>query len=142
MKIQSAFSPLTRVANLREITSIEEYETALAHELAVIFKHSKYCDLSHDAYQTVTRFCSAEPAATILLICVPKFREVAAFVEKQTRVRHESPQILAMRNGVVFAHASHGRITAGPFKITLRVELFGSPCAPDRTFAAASIVVL
>ena len=68
MKIQSAFSPLTRVANLREITSIEEYETALAHELAVIFKHSKYCDLSHDAYQTVTRFCSAEPAATILLI--------------------------------------------------------------------------
>ena len=111
-------APELRPANLREITTIEEYEAALTQELVVIFKHSKFCDMSQAAYKTATHFCSAEPARTIFLILVPKFRDLAVFVEKQTGIRHESPQIIAIRNGVVFAHASHGRINTA-FLVTL-----------------------
>ncbi len=111
MGLGRLFSPVTRPANLREIKNIAEYEVAIAQEVAVIFKHSKHCDLSHSAYRVVTRFCSAGLGRTVFLITVPKFRDMAVFVEKQTGIRHESPQILAMRNGVVFAHASHHQIS-------------------------------
>ena len=121
MRLGRLFTPEIRPQNLREITSIEECETAFAQELAVIFKHSTSCDRSHTAYRTVTRFCSAEPARTIFLISVPKFRDAAAFVENHTGIRHESPQVLALRNGVVFAYASHGRINAA-FLGTLYTE--------------------
>jgi len=121
MGLGRLFTPEIRPNNLREITSIEECEAAFAQELAVIFKHSKSCDMSHTAYRTVTRFCSAEPARTIFLISVPKFRDAAALVENHTGIRHESPQVLALRNGVVFAYASHGQINSA-FLGTLYTE--------------------
>ncbi|MGI8961369.1 MAG: monothiol bacilliredoxin BrxC family protein [Bryobacteraceae bacterium] len=107
------FEPVAKRANILEIRTEKECRALFAQEFAVIFKHSKSCNLSQHAYRTVLEFCAERPDANIHLLCVIGSRAAALFVEEQTGVRHESPQLLAMRYGTVFAHASHQHITPG-----------------------------
>lgn len=107
------FDPATESANILEIKTNRECRTVFEQEFAVIFKHSDPCDLSRDAYLTVSRFCAERADTNVYLISVLNSWAAARFVEKQTGVRHQSPQVLALRNGTVFAHASHRNITPG-----------------------------
>ncbi len=105
------FQPMVRTANILDLTSTEQCRTLFTKDLAVIFKHSEACDRSQGAYRTIAEFCAKRPDVHIYVISVLESRAVAQFVETETGVRHESPQVLAIRNGMVFAHASHRKIT-------------------------------
>ena len=74
----------------------------------LIFKHSMTCGVSG---MTKRRFESeagnnAERLAFHLLV-IQKNRELSKQVAVQFQVRHESPQVLIVKNGTVIAHASH-----------------------------------
>jgi bacillithiol system protein YtxJ len=105
------FAPAVQSTNMLEIKKTEECHAPFAEQLTVIFKHSRTCGFSRIAYQTVVEFYAARPEVKVYIISVRDSRAAALFVEEYTGVRHESPQVLALRNGSVFAHASHGNIT-------------------------------
>ena len=50
-----------------------------------------------------------QPLSSVLLN-VPASRAAFDLVEQHTGVAHESSQVLAMRHGIIFAHALHFRI--------------------------------
>ena len=72
----------------------------------VIFKHSLTCPISAAAYNQMEEF-----AGEVSLIEVQRARELSREVEDRLGVRHESPQVIVLRNGQVVWNASHFDIT-------------------------------
>jgi bacillithiol system protein YtxJ len=73
----------------------------------VIFKHSTTCEMSSSAYREMVGFEGA-----VTLVEVQYARELSREIESRTGVRHESPQVIVIRNGEVVWDASHFKITA------------------------------
>jgi bacillithiol system protein YtxJ len=103
-------SPI-KTTNIVEIRTPEECMALFGQNFAVIFKHSEECAVSRYAYKIVSGFCSERANFKVHLISVLNSRSATRFIEEQTGVCHESPQVLAIRSGKVFAHASHEAIT-------------------------------
>jgi bacillithiol system protein YtxJ len=102
--------------SLPEIDSIEECNSLMQHDLVVLFKHSPTCPVSWMAHREVMQLRTEQPDLPLYLISVRRRRDVAKFVEERTGVRHESPQILVLRNGKVVGSASHDDVTASFIK--------------------------
>jgi bacillithiol system protein YtxJ len=98
-------------SNILDVRNTKQCGDLFSQEMAIIFKHSHACGRSQIVYREVVEFCNARPDVNVYLISVLDSRAAANFVEEHTGVEHESPQILALRNGKVFAHASHWDIT-------------------------------
>ena len=73
----------------------------------LLFKHSTMCPLSADAYQEMKRFENE-----INLVIVQTARSISNEIESRTGIKHESPQVIILRNGKPAWHASHFKITA------------------------------
>ena len=73
----------------------------------VIFKHSTTCPISTAAYNEMEQF-----AGEVVLVEVQRARELSREIEKQTGIRHESPQVLVLENGKVVWNASHFKVKA------------------------------
>jgi len=82
------------------------------HPVHLIYKHSPYCGLSLIAERQVQRYQAAPDALPMTVIDVFEQRALSDAIETVTGVRHESPQILVVRDGRVHWHASHRRVTA------------------------------
>lgn len=87
---------------------------------ATFLKHSAQCRVSLEAYRLIDKFCAANPLR-VHVILVNESRAVSKFVERETGIRHESPQVIAIFDGEVFAQASHRAITADFLKQLLSV---------------------
>ena len=98
------------------LTTIEELNAALAASSTrpiLIFKHSATCGTSAMASEEIGDLLArgALPA-DIYLVRVQAARAVSNEIERRLRVRHESPQILLIRDGQMVWSASHHRVTA------------------------------
>lgn len=80
--------------------------------VAVIYKHSPVCGLSSIAAGEVAAFRENNPDTPIYLVDVIRNRAVARAVERRAGVRHESPQVLVLREGEVVWDASHRAVQA------------------------------
>src|SRR5690554_4544131 len=98
--------PLTSVEQLGEIRKKSATRTQ------AIFKHSTTCGISR---MVINRFNEGYdiPADDLDLyyLDLRSFRSVSNEVEVFFRVRHESPQLLIIRDEKVVAHDSHGGIS-------------------------------
>lgn len=83
-----------------------------AKDLVVLFKHSPTCPVSWAAEKQVKKFIASHPEVPVQTILVRRDRALSDQIEKSTGVRHESPQVIVMRQGVVVADASHQDVTA------------------------------
>src|SRR5579875_2080361 len=88
-------------ASLPELTSTEQCDSLFSHELAIFFKHSPTCPVSLIAHREVMRFQRAQPDVPIYLVSVRQRRDLARHIAERTGIRHESPQILVLRSGLV-----------------------------------------
>lgn len=90
----------------------EDFEALLRAPLAIVFKHSTQCSVSSRAHREVEKFLEGQPGRRIHKVRVIESRSVSDYIEKATGVRHESPQVLVLRNGEVVWHDSHFGVTA------------------------------
>lgn len=74
----------------------------------VIFKHSTTCAISSAAYREMSDF-----DGEVALVEVQRARDLSREIERKTGIKHESPQVLVMRNGQVVWDASHFQIKSG-----------------------------
>ncbi|OWR30351.1 general stress protein [Saccharibacillus sp. O23] len=101
--------------NYNEITSLEQWENLLerSNESAVLLlKHSTACPISGAAFKEFNVY-TRKPKRPLAcaLVKVIESRPVSNEIEAKLGVKHESPQILLVRNGEVLWHASHWDIT-------------------------------
>lgn len=73
----------------------------------VVFKHSNACPISAAAYREMEKF-----EGDVSLVVVQTAREVSRELASITGIRHESPQVLVLRNGKAVWNASHYQIKA------------------------------
>lgn len=114
------------------LTTIDKLDAALAASAArpiLIFKHSATCGTSAMASEEIDDLIAGAPLdADIYLVRVQTARAVSDEIERRLRVRHESPQVLLIRNGQVVWSATHFRITASAILAALE-EAAAHPAA-------------
>ena len=93
-----------------KVTGAEQFTDLLSRsqkQPIVIFKHSTTCPVSAAAYNEMEQL-----AGEVVLVEVQRARELSREIEKQTGIRHESPQVLVLENGKVVWNASHFKVKA------------------------------
>jgi len=115
----------TRVPSIvRKITTLAQLDSALADSSirpVLIFKHSVTCGMSLMAAEEVAELLDAGPVeADIHVVDVGVGREVSRAIEDRLKIRHESPQVLLIRNGAVLWHRSHAGVTAAAIARALK----------------------
>jgi bacillithiol system protein YtxJ len=88
-----------------------DLQSLLREDLLVVFKHSTACPVSWAAHAQVNRFRLKNPDVPVQMLLVIQDRPVSQKLATITGIRHESPQIIFVRNGGVAADLSHGEIT-------------------------------
>lgn len=77
-----------------------------------LFKHSLICPTSSAAWAQFERFAAAaDPDIQTAVIEIQRARDVSQEVAARTGVRHESPQVLLIRDGEAVWSATHWAIT-------------------------------
>lgn len=77
----------------------------------LVFLHDPYCPISRRAWHELQRL-PEEALGAAFLVDVSRQHDLSDAVEARTGVRHESPQVLILRNGRAVWDASHVAITA------------------------------
>jgi bacillithiol system protein YtxJ len=108
---------------LNTIPDTAALEAAIAESRSrpvLIFKHSRTCGISCEAYDVLHEHLADAPAdASYNVITVQSHRMVSDEAEARLGVRHETPQVILLRNGVPVWNASHWRITPDALKRVL-----------------------
>jgi len=98
------------------LTTADELEAAFAlssTRLVLFFKHSATCGRSAMAAEEVVDWLDATKLyADVYVLDVRRHRALCRVVAERLNVRHESPQVLLVRNGRACWHASHAGVAA------------------------------
>ena len=97
--------------NVRTLDDLAEFEATLGVPLAVIYKHSPACGLSAMAAGEVQGFLREHGETPVYVVDVIGQRPLSAEIARRLEVRHESPQVIVLRDGKVAWHASHRAVT-------------------------------
>ena len=76
----------------------------------LIFKHSTRCSISSMALNRIEDNVRRK-IATCYFLDLLKYRSISNKIEEELGVKHESPQILVIENGVCTYHSSHNDIS-------------------------------
>lgn len=98
----------------KQLESVQELENLLAQrdgEARIFFKHSTRCAISAMALNGFESTWKGNPDP-LYFIDLIRFREVSDALAIGTGVRHESPQVIVVRDGNILYQASHSSIDA------------------------------
>ena len=97
---------------MRDVTTMEELEAALAEREVVLLKHGATCPISRAARRELDAFCDANPQARVCGVEVTGRRALSDEIARRLGVRHASPQVFLLRDGAVAWQATHFEISA------------------------------
>jgi bacillithiol system protein YtxJ len=96
------------------LTDVAAFDAALDRsrdQPILIFKHSATCGISAHAQHELGDWYERQGAPVpIFVIHVRRHRDVSDAVAARFAIRHESPQMLLVDNGVVRWHGSHWHV--------------------------------
>ena len=94
-------------SRITDVTELEKLIDRSKLRPVVIFKHSLTCPISASAFERMKGY-----DGDVDLVEVQQARALSDEIAQRLGVRHESPQIIIVRNGQVLWDASHFKITA------------------------------
>lgn len=100
--------PLEREDQLEEID-----QNSSENKGVLIFKHSTRCSISSMAKSRMEREWTDNPDLPVYYLDLIRYRSLSNLVAERYGVRHESPQILLIKDGKCVYDASHSSISAG-----------------------------
>src|SRR5688572_14690145 len=92
--------------------SVQEIIELSNQNPVLIFKHSPRCGISRSALDRIERNWKPEDSGKTICIHVHVIeeRKLSNDIAANFSVRHESPQVLVIKNGKCVYHASHGEV--------------------------------
>lgn len=94
--------PFNKIEQLKEIKEISEKETIL------IFKHSTRCGISRMVIKQFEKLFQEEhQQLKVYYLDLLNYRSISDEIGYTFQVMHQSPQLLAIKNGVSVYNASH-----------------------------------
>jgi bacillithiol system protein YtxJ len=98
---------------LHDVAQADELISASDPRPLVIFKHSRSCGTSAQAFDELLEHLDASDSdVRYAIVTVQTHRDVSSAVSRMLGVRHETPQALVVQDGQVVWSASHFRVTA------------------------------
>jgi bacillithiol system protein YtxJ len=102
--------------NWNEITTLEEWDEIISKSSErgqVILKHSTTCPVSSNALHEFEQYLKDTPNREVdyLLVKVIESRPLSNQIAEDLNVKHESPQIIYMKDKVKYWTASHWSVT-------------------------------
>jgi bacillithiol system protein YtxJ len=94
-----------RAGEMPQISAASNLDKLLQADLLILFKHSTSCPVSWAAHSEINRFRLKHPDVPV------KERSTSMKIAELTGIRHESPQVIVVKNGAVLTAISHGSIT-------------------------------
>jgi len=108
---------LTSVTQLEEINQ-KSFETQI--KAILLFKHSTRCSISTMALSRLERnWKLSNELVPVYNLNLLQYPSVSSKIAEQFNVRHESPQVLLIKNGKCIYYASHSSITAAEIESSL-----------------------
>lgn len=100
------------------LTSREQLTDILdSDDYTIIFKHSTRCGISRFALSRFEReFNSTNDKVNLFYLDILSYRNLSDEISAKLSIRHESPQIFLLKNGMVLYNASHSSIDAKAIK--------------------------
>ena len=89
-------------------TALDNLLTDSKQKPVIVFKHSNACSISSRAYREMEKV-----EADVNILVVQMAREVSRDLANLTGVRHETPQVIVLRDGKAVWNASHFDVQAG-----------------------------
>ena len=98
------------ITSLEQIDKIKKYSE---NQPVVIYKHSTRCGISSLAIDRLERAWNAEEMKSVqtYFLNLISYREISQAIADTFGVRHESPQLLLIKDGKCAFHASHMSIS-------------------------------
>jgi bacillithiol system protein YtxJ len=97
------FTPLTHIDQLKVVD-----EVSASNGGSIIFKHSTRCSISSMAFNRFSRdWKNGNHDFAVYYLDVVHNRDVSNAIAEKYGVRHESPQVLLIKNGEAVYDASH-----------------------------------
>ena len=108
----------------KEITTIEEWDAILEKSVEkeqIILKHSTTCPVSFNALDEYNDYLVNNPNQNIdyTLVKVRESRPVSNKIEADLNVKHESPQIISIKNKAKYWSATHWAVTKAHMKAVI-----------------------
>lgn len=96
---------------LKTIEQLDEIVENSKTKTQLIFKHSTRCGISRMVINQFKKdYKLSENDADLYYLDLLSFRSISNAVAEKFQIRHESPQLLIIKNGEVVAHDSHSGI--------------------------------
>ena len=79
--------------------------------IVILFKHSTRCSISSAALNRLKDFCAeSSEEVNAYMVDVIQEREISNQISSRLGIRHESPQLIVLKNGKPVYHRSHFEI--------------------------------
>ncbi len=104
---------MTRPTPLHDVQSLDAAIAESCNRPVVLFKHSRHCGVSCEALDELQiHLDGTDGGVSYKMITVQTHRPVSDAAAQRLGLRHETPQVMLLRDGKVVWNASHFRITA------------------------------
>ncbi|NBI28024.1 bacillithiol system redox-active protein YtxJ [Chengkuizengella marina] len=108
----------------KEITTLEQWKSYLnasRENPFVILKHSTTCPVSSNGLREFQKYLKTEPNEEVeyLMVKVIESRPVSNQIAEDLNVKHESPQVIYVKNREPYWNTSHWSITVEHMKAVL-----------------------
>lgn len=97
---------------ITEEKDIEELEKQSFSKPVIIFKYSTRCGISRITLNKFEKDLPQDFDAVYYFMDLVKYRSLSNEIADRFRVRHESPQLIVLKDGKVVHHSSHQSINA------------------------------
>jgi bacillithiol system protein YtxJ len=99
--------------DMKELASLADLDMILSPDAGpvAIYKHSTQCGLSDSAIEEVQAFEAKHPAAgTLYYLDLLAHRDISNAIAQRLGIRHESPQVIVLKEGKPVAVLNHRAI--------------------------------
>ena len=96
--------------SLESMAQLDEIKINSAKRAQLIFKHSTTCGISSMVLKMFNGSFDPSLDCDLYFLPIQSHRELSNAIAEKFGVRHESPQLLILKDGKVSFHTSHGAI--------------------------------
>lgn len=96
--------------SLESMAQLDEIKINSANRTQLIFKHSTTCGISSMVLKMFNGSFDPSLDCDLYFLPIQSHRELSNAIAEKFGVRHESPQLLILKDGKVSFHTSHGAI--------------------------------
>ena len=104
--------------DLNSMEQLDEIENRSEERTVAILKHSTSCGISRMVLRTFESDydLDQDEAIDLYFLDLKAHRDISNGIAEKFRVRHESPQLIVLKNREVVHHSSHQAISADKLK--------------------------